>query len=172
MRRAAPAVAWVAISPGSERGIATQTRGEDRDTGGIRWYRRNPTILNVERTPVTEALIIDACRTPRGVGKVGKGALADIHPQQLGATVLAAIRDRNDLDTSTVDDVIFGTSMQVGTQGGDLARMALLDAGYDTKASGVTLDRFCGSGITATNIAANAIMAGMEDLVVGGGTAR
>lgn len=118
---------------------------------------------------MTEALIIDACRTPRGVGKVGKGALADIHPQQLGATVLAAIRDRNDLDTATVDDVIFGTSMQVGTQGGDLARMALLDAGFDTKASGVTLDRFCGSGITTTNLAAASIMSGMEDIVIAGG---
>ena len=119
---------------------------------------------------MSDAWIIDACRTPRGIGKVGKGALADIHPQQLGATVLSAIRDRNQLDTRNVDDVIFGTSMQVGTQGGDLARMALLDAGYDTMASGVTLDRFCGSGITATHIAANAVMAGMEDLVIGGGT--
>ena len=78
---------------------------------------------------MSDAWIIDACRTPRGIGKVGKGALADIHPQQLGATVLSAIRDRNQLDTRTVDDVIFGTSMQVGTQGGDLARMAALDAG-------------------------------------------
>ncbi|MDH4075512.1 MAG: acetyl-CoA C-acetyltransferase [Acidimicrobiia bacterium] len=118
---------------------------------------------------MNEAWIIDACRTPRGIGKPGKGALADIHPQQLGATVLAAIRDRNDLDTSAVDDVIFGTSMQVGPQGGDLARMALLDAGYDTKASGVTLDRFCGSGITTTNLAAASIMSGMEDVLIAGG---
>ena len=118
---------------------------------------------------MNEAWIIDACRTPRGIGKVGKGALADIHPQQLGATVLAAIRDRNDVDTAAVDDVIFGTSMQVGTQGGDLARMALLDAGFDTKASGVTLDRFCGSGITTTNFAAASIMSGLEDVVIAGG---
>ena len=118
---------------------------------------------------MNEAWIIDACRTPRGIGKVGKGSLADIHPQQLGATVLAAIRDRNNLDTASVDDVIFGTSMQVGTQGGDLARMALLDAGFDTKASGVTLDRFCGSGITTTNMAAASIMSGMEDIVIAGG---
>ncbi len=118
---------------------------------------------------MNEAWIIDACRTPRGIGKVGKGSLADIHPQQLGATVLAAIRDRNDLDTSAVDDVIFGTSMQVGPQGGDLARMALLDAGYDTRASGVTLDRFCGSGITTTNLAAASIMSGMEDVLIAGG---
>ena len=118
---------------------------------------------------MSDAWIIDACRTPRGIGKVGKGALADIHPQQLGATVLSAIRDRNQLDTRTVDDVIFGTSMQVGTQGGDLARMALLDAGYDTMASGITLDRFCGSGITTTNIAAAQVMSGMEDVIIAGG---
>ena len=116
-----------------------------------------------------EAWIIDAVRTPRGIGKVGKGSLASIHPQQLAATVLSAIRDRNDLNTAEVDDVIFGTSMQVGTQGGDLARMALLDAGYDTLASGVTLDRFCGSGITTTNMAAASIMSGMEDVVIAGG---
>lgn len=79
---------------------------------------------------MSEAWIIDACRTPRGIGKIGKGALTDLHPQQLGATVLAAIAQRNGLDTSDVDDVIWGTSMQVGTQGGDLARMAALDAGY------------------------------------------
>jgi acetyl-CoA C-acetyltransferase len=118
---------------------------------------------------MSEAWIIDACRTPRGVGKVGKGALADIHPQQLGATVLAAIRDRNELNTADVDDVIFGTSMQVGTQGGDLARMALLDAGFDVKASGVTIDRFCGSGISTTNMAAASIMAGLEDVMIAGG---
>jgi len=117
-----------------------------------------------------EAWIIDAVRTPRGVGKVGKGALADIHPQQLAATVLKAIAERNDLNTAEVDDVIWGTSMQVGTQGGDLARMALLDAGYDTRASGVTLDRFCGSGITTTNMAAASVMAGMEDVIIAGGT--
>jgi acetyl-CoA C-acetyltransferase len=116
-----------------------------------------------------DALIIDACRTPRGIGKQGKGALAHLHPQHLGRTVLEALAQRNDFDTSDVDDVIWGTSSQVCEQSGDLGRMSALDAGYDVRASGVTLDRFCGSGITATNIAANAIMAGMEDLVVGGG---
>ena len=104
-----------------------------------------------------------------GVGKVGKGALAAFHPQRLGATVLAAIAERNDLDTADVDDVVFGTSMQIGTQGGDLGRMAALDAGYATTASGVTLDRFCGSGITASTFAATSIMAGMEDVVIAGG---
>jgi acetyl-CoA C-acetyltransferase len=119
---------------------------------------------------MTEALIIDACRTPRGIGKVGKGALADIHPQQLGSTVLKAMAERNDLNTAEVDDIIWGTSSQRGRQAGDLGRMAALDAGYDTKASGMTLDRFCGSGITTVNLAAASIMSGMEDLVIAGGT--
>ena len=117
-----------------------------------------------------DALIIDACRTPRGIGKQGKGALAHLHPQHLGRTVLEALVERNGFDTADVDDVVWGTSSQVGTQSGDLGRMSALDAGFDVQASGVTLDRFCGSGITANNIAANAIMAGMEDLVIGGGT--
>lgn len=118
---------------------------------------------------MNEAWIIDACRTPRGIGKVGKGALAEIHPQQLGATVLAALAERNDLDTGDVDDIIWGTSNQSGTQGGDMGRMAALDAGYAVTASGVTLDRFCGSGITAVNLAAGSIIAGFEDVVVAGG---
>ncbi|CAN5417781.1 acetyl-CoA C-acetyltransferase [soil metagenome] len=117
-----------------------------------------------------EALIIDACRTPRGIGKVGKGALADHHPQHLAATVLKALADRNALDTAEVDDIIWGTSTQRGKQGGDLGRMAALDAGYDVRASGMTLDRFCGSGITTVNLAAASIMSGMEDLVIAGGT--
>jgi len=120
---------------------------------------------------MSEAWIIDACRTPRGIGKKGKGALADEHPQHLGATVLKAIAARNDLNTAEVDDVIFGTSSQRGRQSGDLARMAALDAGYDIRSSGMTLDRFCGSGITSVNLAAANIIAGVEDLVIGGGAA-
>jgi len=119
--------------------------------------------------PANEAWIIDACRTPRGIGKVGKGSLAHLHPQHLGATVLKALQERNGLNTAEVDDVIWGTSSQRGKQGADLGRMSLLLAGYDTAASGVTLDRFCGSGITSVNMAAASIMAGMEDCVIGGG---
>lgn len=119
---------------------------------------------------MAEAYIIDACRTPRGIGKVGKGALADFHPQHLGATVLKALAERNGLNTAEVDDIIWGTSSQRGSQAGDLGRMAALDAGYDVRASGVTLDRFCGSGITTVNLAAASIMSGMEDLVIAGGT--
>jgi acetyl-CoA C-acetyltransferase len=116
------------------------------------------------------AYIVDACRTPRGIGKVGKGALAHLHPSYLGSTVLAAMAERNDLNTAEVEDIIWGTSSQTGKQGGDLGRMAALNAGYDVRSSGVTLDRFCGSGITTVNLAAAQIMSGMEDLVIAGGT--
>lgn len=119
---------------------------------------------------MTEAWIIDAVRTPRGVGKPGKGALSHLHPQQLAATVLKAIKDRNHLDTGTVDDVIWSTSSQYGKQGGDLGRMAALAAGYDITASGTTLDRFCGGGITSVNLATASVMSGMEDCVIAGGT--
>lgn len=119
---------------------------------------------------MTDAFIIDACRTPRGIGKVGKGALAHLHPQHLAATVLKALRDRNQLNTADVSDVIWGTSSQTGKQKADLGRMAALDADYDVKSSGVTLDRFCGSGITAVALAGAQIMSGMEELVVAGGT--
>ncbi|WP_375392481.1 acetyl-CoA C-acetyltransferase [uncultured Sphingomonas sp.] len=119
---------------------------------------------------MTDAYIIDAVRTPRGGGKPGKGALSHMHPQHLAATVLKAIAERNHLDTADVDDIIWSTSSQRGKQGGDLGRMAALDAGYDVKASGTTLDRFCGGGITAVSFAAAQIMSGMEDLVIAGGT--
>ena len=116
------------------------------------------------------AYIVDACRTPRGIGKVGKGALAHLHPSYLGSTVLSSMAERNNLNTAEVDDIIWGTSSQSGKQGGDLGRMAALNAGYDVRSSGVTLDRFCGSGITTVNLAAAQIMSGMEDLVIAGGT--
>ena len=136
---------------------------------GEKWRRGGLTKIGSTRQ-MTEAWIIDACRTPRGIGKVGKGALADFHPQHLAATVLKAIAERNNLNTAEVDDIIWGTSSQRGKQGGDLGRMAALDAGFDIKASGVTIDRFCGSGISTVNLAAASIMSGMEDLVIAGGT--
>jgi len=119
---------------------------------------------------MAEAYIIDAVRTPRGIGKKGKGALAHMHPQHLAATVLKAIAERNHLDTATVDDVIWSVSTQDGMQAGDLGRMAALDAGYDITSSGTTLDRFCGGGITSVALAAAQVMSGMEDCVVAGGT--
>ena len=118
---------------------------------------------------MADAFIVDHCRTPRGIGKIGKGALSGLHPQELGATVLRALRDRNDLPTDRVDDIIWGCSNQQNIQGNDLGRMTALAAGYDVKASGVTLDRFCGSGLTATSFGAATVMAGMEDIVVSGG---
>lgn len=117
-----------------------------------------------------EAYIIDAVRTPRGIGKQGKGALAHMHPQHLAATVLKALKDRNNLDTATVDDVIWSVSTQDGTQAGDLGRMAALDAGFDITSSGTTLDRFCGGGITSVALASAQVMSGMEDCVIAGGT--
>lgn len=119
---------------------------------------------------MAEAYIIDAVRTPRGIGKPGKGALSHLHPQHLAATVLKAIAERNSLDTGTVDDIIWSTSSQVDKQGGDLGRMAALAAGFNISASGTTLDRFCGGGITSVNLAAASVMSGMEDCVIAGGT--
>jgi acetyl-CoA C-acetyltransferase len=119
---------------------------------------------------MAEAYIIDAVRTPRGIGKPGKGALSHLHPQHLAATVLKAIKDRNNLDTATVDDIVWSTSSQNGKQGGDLGRMSALAAGYDIRASGTTLDRFCGGGISSVNFAAASVMSGMEDCVIAGGT--
>lgn len=119
---------------------------------------------------MADAYIIDAVRTPRGIGKPGKGALSHLHPQHLAATVLKALKERNNLDTAQIDDIIWSTSTQKGKQGGDLGRMAALDAGFDIKASGMTLDRFCGGGITTVNLAAAQVMSGMEDCVIAGGT--
>ena len=84
--------------------------------------------------------------------------------------MLKAIKERNKLDTATVDDIIWSTSTQEGKQGGDLGRMSALQAGYDIQASGTTLDRFCGGGITSVNLAAASVMSGMEDCVIAGGT--
>jgi len=118
---------------------------------------------------MAEAWIIDAARTPRGIGKQGKGALWDIHPQKLLSTVLTALADRNSLATEEIDDVIISCSSQIKNQGACIGRMAALDAGYSNKASGITLDRFCGGGISAVNMGAASIMSGMEDLIVAGG---
>jgi acetyl-CoA C-acetyltransferase len=122
-----------------------------------------------EGQSMAEAWIIDAARTYRGVGKPGKGALSGIHPQRILSTVLTALQERNDIDTGTVDDVIMGCGTQSGHQGACIARMAALDAGWDNDAPGVSVDRFCGSGLTAVNLAAMGIMSGMQNLVVAGG---
>jgi len=117
-----------------------------------------------------EAWIIDAVRTPRGKGKPGSGALSEIHPQRLLAQCLNALKDRNGFDPEHVEDLVAGCVSQVGEQGADIARMAVLDAGWpDAAATGVTLNRFCGSGQQAVNFAAMGVMAGQQDLVIGGG---
>ncbi|MDA9207828.1 acetyl-CoA C-acetyltransferase [Octadecabacter sp.] len=117
-----------------------------------------------------DAFIIDAVRTPRAIGKAPKGALSHLHPHRLGATVLRALAQQNDIDTRHVDDVIWGTSVQRGLQGHNLGRMAALEAGFDERSSGMTLDRFCGTGITTVSLGAAQVMSGMEDLVVCGGS--
>jgi acetyl-CoA C-acetyltransferase len=118
---------------------------------------------------LSEAWIIDTARTPRGIGKVGKGALADVHPQRLLSTVLKALEQRNNLNTDEVDDVIAGCGSQVGKQGACIARMSALDAGWSNLATGFSLDRFCGSALTAVQLGAMGIMSGMQHLVVSGG---
>ena len=119
---------------------------------------------------MNEVWIIDTCRTPRGIGKRGKGSLSTFHPHHLGSAVLKALAERNKINTAEIDDIIWGTSSQRGQQSACLGRMAALGAGYDVRASAVTLDRFCGSGITAVNLAASSIASGQEDLVIAGGT--
>ncbi len=117
---------------------------------------------------VTDAYIYDAVRTPRGEGKP-TGALNEVSPVGLAAAALAALRDRNDLDTSRVDDVVLGCAEPAGEQGAVIARSALLLADYDESVSGVQINRFCASGLEAVNMAAAQVMAGQADLAVGGG---
>ena len=115
-----------------------------------------------------EAWIIDAVRSPRGKGKES-GALHNVHPQRILAQVLNGLRDRHDLDTSHVDDVVMGCGAGSGDHSMDIARMAALDAGWSLDAPGVTLNRFCGSGQQAVNFAAMGVLSGMQDCVVAGG---
>jgi acetyl-CoA C-acetyltransferase len=117
-----------------------------------------------------EAWILDAVRTPRGRGKAEVGALSGIHPQDLLSQCLNALRDRNGIDPCDVEDVVAGCVGAAGEQGACIARMAVLNAGWPhDAASGVTLNRFCGSGQQAVNFAAMGVMAGQQDLTIGGG---
>lgn len=115
-----------------------------------------------------EAYIYDAVRTPRGKGKKD-GSLHQVTPIHLLGNMLDAIRTRNDLDTAKVDDVVIGCVTPVGEQGADIARIAVLYAGWDESVAGVTQSRFCASGLESVNIAAMKVMSGQEDLVVAGG---
>jgi acetyl-CoA C-acetyltransferase len=117
---------------------------------------------------MTEVWIVDAVRSPRGFGKA-EGAIAQVHPQRLFAQLLEALVDRTGLDPAAVDDVITGVNTQQGKQGLNLARMAALDAGFPATVPGFSLDRFCGSGLTAVNLAAMGILSGAQDVVIAGG---
>ncbi len=114
------------------------------------------------------AYIYDALRTPRGKGR-SDGALNEVKPVELAAGVLRAARDRNGIDTALVDDVVLGCVTPLGEQGGDIAVSAAQRAGYDESVGGVQINRFCGSGLEAVNVATQKIASGMEDLVIAGG---
>ena len=116
----------------------------------------------------TEAYIFDAVRTPRGRGKKD-GSLHSVKPITLLTTVLKALEERNRLDPSQVDDVVMGCVTAVGDQGADIAKTATLAADWDEKVAGVTLNRFCASGLEAVNLAAMKVRSGWEDMVVAGG---
>ncbi len=117
---------------------------------------------------MTEAYLYDHVRTPRGKGKPD-GALHEITPIQLATQMLQAIRDRSRLDTRLVEDVILGCVVPVGEQGGNIARIAALNADFAQTVPGVQINRYCGSGLEAVNFAAAKIRGGLADLVIGGG---
>ena len=113
--------------------------------------------------------IIDAARTPRGRGKAGKGALSGQHPQTLLAQVLQALVARNQIDARQIDDLVVGAVSQVGEQGANIARNAVLAAGWPIEVTGVSLNRFCASGLQAVHMAAMGVASGAQDLVFAGG---
>lgn len=117
---------------------------------------------------MTEAFVYDAVRTPRGKGKTS-GSLHEVPSLELATQVLKALRDRNNLDTSLVDDVILGCVEPVREQGADIARIAVLNADYAESVAGVQINRFCASGLEAVNMAAAQIMSGQSDMTIGGG---
>jgi acetyl-CoA C-acetyltransferase len=117
---------------------------------------------------MAEAFIYDAVRTPRGRGKTD-GALHEITALELATGVLKAVRDRNNLDTALVDDVVLGVVSPTGEQGSVIARTAVINADYAETVGGVQINRFCASGLEATNMAAAQVMAGQSDFTIGGG---
>ena len=117
---------------------------------------------------MTEAIIYDAVRTPRGKGKKD-GSLNEVAPIKLASQTLKALEKRNNINTEDVDDVVLGCVHPVGEQGADIARTAVLEANWHQSVGGVQVDRFCASGLEAINIAAGQIMSGQSDMTVGGG---
>ncbi|MBV7478482.1 acetyl-CoA C-acetyltransferase [Pseudomonas sp. PDM31] len=117
---------------------------------------------------MTQALIFDALRTPRGKGKAD-GALHSVKPVNLVAGLLTALQQRTALDTSQVDDVVLGCVTPIGDQGSDIAKTAAQVADWDVSVAGVQINRFCASGLEAVNLGAMKVRSGFEDLVVVGG---
>ncbi|PRI10459.1 thiolase family protein [Leucobacter massiliensis] len=118
---------------------------------------------------MTEAVIVDAVRTPLAKGKPGGGAYSEIHPVDLHAVPLRALVERTGIDPAVIDDVISGAVGQVGEQSGNTARWALLAAGYPESVPGVTVDRQCGSSQQALHFAAQGVIAGAYDIAVASG---
>jgi acetyl-CoA C-acetyltransferase len=118
---------------------------------------------------MSTSYIVDAARTPRGRGKAGKGALSSLHPQELLAQVLRALEARGSVRAAEVDDVIAGCVSQVNEQGANIARNAVLAAGWPIEVSATSVNRFCGSGLQAVHFAAMGVASGAQDLVVAGG---
>ncbi len=115
------------------------------------------------------AYILDAARTPRGRGKKDKGALSGVHPQELLAQTLEALAAKAEFDPADVEDVVMGCVSQAQEQGACIARNAVLASNWPIEVPGVTLNRFCGSGLQAVNFAAMGVLSGQQDLVVAGG---
>ncbi|KWK50277.1 acetyl-CoA acetyltransferase [Burkholderia stagnalis] len=118
---------------------------------------------------MANSYIVGAARTPRGKGKIGKGALTGVHPQELLASVLRELPKRSDFDVRDVDDAVVGAVSQIGAQGANIARNSVLAAGWPQEIGGVSLNRFCGSGLQAVNFAAMGVASGAQQLVVAGG---
>ena len=117
---------------------------------------------------MNDAYIFDAIRTPRGIGKKS-GSLHQLAPIKLASKTLKKLQERNNLDTSYLDDVVLGCVHPVFEQGSDIARLSVLDADYDERVPGTQVDRFCASGLEACNIAAAQVISGQSDLTIGGG---
>ncbi|WP_438033367.1 acetyl-CoA C-acetyltransferase [Sorangium sp. So ce204] len=116
-----------------------------------------------------DVFIVDAVRTPRGRGKAGKGALSGVHPQELLAQTLNRLAEKTGIRKQDVEDVVVGCVTQAGEQGACIARTAILAAGWPDAVTGVTVNRFCGSGAQAVNFAAMGVMSGQQEVAVGGG---
>ncbi|WP_322411037.1 acetyl-CoA C-acyltransferase [Microbacterium invictum] len=117
---------------------------------------------------MTTAVIVDAVRTVAGRGKPG-GALSEVHPVDLAAGVLEGLLERNGLESAQVDDVILGCVSQIGDQAMNIARQAVLAAGFDESVPATTIDRQCGSSQQAVHFAAQGVIAGAYDVVIAGG---